>query len=102
VVLDASTDTASDVCSAIATAINMGPLSVMVLSSGDKVSLVQGVAGPSGNIPILETVANSSFVVSGFSGGRCPEIPSVPVLPIPTLLVGVASAMIIGRMRRRG
>jgi hypothetical protein len=96
-----STDTASDVSSAIATAINSGPLSVMVLSSGDKVSLVQGTPGPSGNIPILETVADSSFVVTGFSGGECPEIPSVPVLPVPALVVGASSAMVIGWMRRR-
>ena len=103
VYLDAS-DTASDVASTLASSINMlGTLSVMALASGDKVLLTQSTPGPSGNIPILETVANSSFVVRGFSGGICPEIPTVPVFPIePALVAATASALAIGLIRRRG
>jgi hypothetical protein len=104
VVLDPS-DSAADVASALASAVNAmgGSLLVTASSTGNMVYLTQVTPGPAGNIPIQETVASSSFAVSGFSGGRCPDIPSVPIFPIePALVVATTSALAIGLIRRRG
>jgi hypothetical protein len=69
-VIDVSTlSTESQVALAVATAIAASALKISVSTSGKVVLLVNENSGFAGNVPIEETVSDSSFSVLGMSGG---------------------------------
>jgi hypothetical protein len=68
--IDVSSDTsASDVAASITSAINYSSLLIEANAYNAIVQLVHQIAGTSGNVTITESVASSSFYVSGLSGG---------------------------------
>lgn len=63
-------DDGSVIAGRIRAAVNSTPLAVTALGAGTAVVwLVNDNVGPAGNVPILETVSDPDFAVSGMSGG---------------------------------
>lgn len=68
--MDISADvTASDVATTVRAAINAAAIAITAGGAAGNITLAQDNTGADGNNAILETVANVSYVVTGFTGG---------------------------------